>query len=553
LFTNNYHETKRVANRLDGFNLRLAPFRFKTEHISGERNVVADVLSRLKSDAPKPYVEGREVLELGRVHPQINALFKTSDATTISVETVREHTMKDMELQKIIEAIETKEWKSKAELRTLRPFADEFFVKKGIVMRGLLIMLPTTLRRQAMINAHIAHSGVTVMKRTLRDRVWWPAMDKEIMIFVNECVGCTAVAKDNPPEPMERSRLPEQPMDIIAIDHWSSQVLSTKVLVLTCFYSRYLFTEVVRDETAASTIEVCQRLFARFGKPREIRADNGPAFASEEFRDWCQQEGIDVEFATPLWAQSNGLVERCMQFINKNLRIARLTQENWRRTLSNIVTFYNNERLHTVTGVTPGELMFGRRLRATIPILSVSSQVVDGAVRDADWAAKMKGKEAEDRKRHAKGSDIQVGDTVFPRGKGTDKLSANFNVEEPCIVVEKDGSSLKYQNTKGQIFTRNSTAVKKNFDQQFGPVDNDLTNPETKSTDAETSANGNKTCAEGRKEGTKRKSTEEATGGSKQNERRLRDRQSLRAPSKFTLNTELWSSGSIVQGENVEL
>jgi hypothetical protein len=252
-------------------------------------------------------------------------------------------------------------------------------------------------------------------------------------------------------------------MDYVAIDHWSAQIVPIKILVMTDYYSRYLWYKLVKSTTSAETIEACEQIFDVFGKPKTIRADNGTAFASEEFKEWCGKEDIRVDFSVPLWPQHNGQVENCMKFINKTLKIARVKQENWKESLKSAVQFFNNSRVHSVTGCTPAEMMFGRRLRGTLPSAYWKPSLDEDEIRDNDLIEKHKGKEAADQRRHAKESSIKEGDLVFMRAKGDDKLAARFNISKPVKVLKKEGATVTLDMGHGKVSTRNVTAVKKNL------------------------------------------------------------------------------------------
>lgn len=461
IYSSEPRDSKRAVMRFEGWHLRLAPFRFKVQHIAGKDNVATDALSRICSLPAKPYEENREVLELGKVKPQINALSTSIIGKTITLESVREQTQLDDVLQAVIKALKTGSWGS--DIKHMKPFADEFFIKDGLLLRGCQIVLPESLRQQTLINAHVAHSGIVVMKRSLRSAVWWPRLDKDVITFVQRCLGCTAIAKDDHPEPMIRTVLPHRAMDFVAVDHWSASIVPVKLLVVTDYYSRYLWVKLVKNGTSMEAAEACEDIFKVFGKPKTLRADNGTAFSSEEFKNWCSESDIKLDFSVPLWPQHNGQVENAMKFINKTLRIARINKENWKASLEKAIGFYNNLRVHTVTGVTPAEMMFGRKLRETMPLINVDMTCDVEEIRDVDIIEKWKSKETADKRRNAKVSDIQIGDTVFMRSKGDDKLSARFDITKPCKVILKEGITVTVMTEDGRTFLRNVTALKKDY------------------------------------------------------------------------------------------
>ena len=64
---------------------------------------------------------------------------------------------------------------------------------------------------------------------------------------------------------------------------------------------------------------------------------------------------------------------------------------------------------HSVTGLSPAECLFGRKLRTKLPELSET----DDEIRDHDSEKKEKGKLYTDKKRKAVESEIKEGDQVL--------------------------------------------------------------------------------------------------------------------------------------------
>lgn len=461
-------EGKRAVMRFAGWQLRMAPYRFEVEHIPGKNNIAADALSRLCLMKPAPYEEKRKVMDLGRVRPKASAFQVVMAAATamdaertITLKEVRAESKADDEIKAVQEALATGKWEGEA--KKFKFIADELAITDDILYRDLRLVIPKSLRKQLVMNAHIGHPGIVVMKRTLRSRVWWPGMDDDISKEVRECRGCTAVALDNKPEPMIRSRMPDHPMDLIAIDFWSASMLQEKILVVIDYCSRYVWLKLTKAETSAEVIKALKEIFKTFGKPKTIKADNGSSFSSKEFKKFCEQEDIKISHSTPLWPQANGLVENAMKIVNKTLRIARVEQADWKEALNAAIDKHNKVNIHSTTGIPPAELMFKRRIRDTIQLSTVDADILMDEVKERDQKVKEAGKVQANKRCRAHDSDICIGDTVYMRGKKCDKLARNFDVDMPCTVMEKNGASVTLQTPTGDIFQRNSTAVKKDY------------------------------------------------------------------------------------------
>ena len=68
---------------------------------------------------------------------------------------------------------------------------------------------------------------------------------------------------------------------------------------------------------------------------------------------------------------------------------------------------------HSTTGVSPAELMFGRKLRTKLPQVEELEYRNDEEVRDRDALMKHKNKLYVDNKRRAEENDLKKGDTVL--------------------------------------------------------------------------------------------------------------------------------------------
>jgi IS30 family transposase len=53
-----------------------------------------------------------------------------------------------------------------------------------------------------------------------------------------------------------------------------------------------------------------QNIVCRFIVPKAITMDNGTRFDAETFKDFCNQIGMKIHFASVRHPESNGLVER---------------------------------------------------------------------------------------------------------------------------------------------------------------------------------------------------------------------------------------------------
>ena len=119
---------------------------------------------------------------------------------------------------------------------------------------------------------------------------------------------------------------------------------------------------------------------------------------------------------------------------------------------------------HSVTGVSPAKLLYGREIRTKVPNLCEFS-LDDTEVRDRDSEQKEKGKVYADQKRNAQKCDLQEGDKVLVRQEKENKLSTTFH-PNPMTVVERNRNAVLLESDQGVHYKRNITHVKKFFESQ---------------------------------------------------------------------------------------
>lgn len=279
---------------------------------------------------------------------------------------------------------------------------------------------------------------------------------------------------------MKRTELPEKPWQHLAIDYLGPLPSGHHLLVIVDYYSRFTEIEIMANKIdSKETIKRLRIIFARFGIPLSITADNGRQFISEEFKSYCNHNGIKLISTTPYWPQMNGEVERQNRSIVKRLKISQSIDRNWQDDLQDFLIMYRSTP-HSTTLKTPAELMFGRNIRDKLPSIKTPLER-DEELADRDKEKKEKEREYGDAKRRAKEIDIQPGDEVLvKRSIITNKLSSTF---EPDIhkVVKRNGAEVTIEaKESGKQYRRNASHLKK-IDQTKMPDESDKTN--TKTTD----------------------------------------------------------------------
>lgn len=203
------------------------------------------------------------------------------------------------------------------------------------------------------------------MKQLARSYVWWPCMDSEIEAVVKKCAPCQESRPAPPTAPLHPWEWPAQPWSRLHID-FAGPYLGHMFLVVVDAHSKWMDVRLMNSITAAKTIEQLRMLFATHGLPKKVVSDNGPTFTSQEFRDFMCNNGIVHVTCSPYHPSSNGLAERAVQSFKQGIK--RITGATIQEKLSKYLFNYHITP-HSTTGVTPAELLMGRRLRSRLDLL----------------------------------------------------------------------------------------------------------------------------------------------------------------------------------------
>ena len=195
----------------------------------------------------------------------------------MTLQEIKVKTVKDFTLQSLIKAIETDRW-TDLEILDYKRFKDELLVYSGVVLRGNKIVFPRKLRDRAVELAQVGDQGIVKTKRLIREKVWFPGIDKMVKDKVDNCLACQEVtpSKSSRIEPLQMTPFPSGPWKMLAMDFLGPFPSGDYLLVVIDEYSRFPEAEIVKSTSAKSVIPKLDAIFARQGIPEELKTDNGP-------------------------------------------------------------------------------------------------------------------------------------------------------------------------------------------------------------------------------------------------------------------------------------
>ena len=235
------------------------------------------------------------------------------------------------------------------------------------------IILPISLREPIMEIAHgeqAGHLGINKTCDKLLNDFYWPGLKKDVTSFINSCHTCQVMGKPNttiPKYPLQPIKVPEEPFQKIIIDIVGPLPKTKKgnqyILTVMCPTTRYPGGFPLKNITSKTIVSKLTQLFTTFGIPREIQSDRGTNFTSDLFAAVLSELGITQTLSTAYHPQSQGALERCHQTLKSLLsKFCYEQNQEWDEALPYIL-FAIREAPNESLGVSPFELLFGRKVR----------------------------------------------------------------------------------------------------------------------------------------------------------------------------------------------
>ena len=440
-----------ASARMIRWGLTLNAYDYSILYRPGQSNANADALSRL----PLPDCPAQIPVPGDTVY-----LLNSLDSTVVSANEIRKWTAEDPVLSKVKEMV-LNGWPLQLKDEKFRPYLCrklELSCDGGCVFWGTRIIIPPQGRKQILNQLHATHIGVSRMKTLGRGYVWWPHFDSDVESYVHNCSDCQKVLNKPAAAPLHPWEWPDKPWSRLHIDY-AGPFMNRMFLILIDAHSKWLEVHPVSSATSASTIETLREIFSIHGLPEVIVTDNGTCFTSAEFHKFVSYNGIVHVKTAPYHAASNGLAERAVQIFKSGiLKVPGGTLN------SKIARFLFRYRItpQSVTGVSPAELLMGRKLRSHFDMLypNVKSRVISN-----------QNKQKQYHDMRAKSRILNVGDSVY---------AYNFGSGErwlPGVIEQKLGPvSFKITLIRGGTIRRHQDHVRIRHDSQNDQSESDSGN-----------------------------------------------------------------------------
>lgn len=265
---------------------------------------------------------------------------------------IRIATAEDPTLREVMTAVQTGRW-DKPGVEGFARFAGEISVTDAILLRDHRIIVPQQLRERVIDIAHKSHQGIVRTKQCIREKVWFPGIDRAVGEMVKSCLPCQASnPRPSSREPIQATPLPPEPRMYLPMDFAGPFPSGDYLMVVLDEYSRYPEVEIKSSTAASSVIPRLDSIFGRQGFPMVVKTDNGPPFKGHEFAKFAETCGFRHRKVTPLHPEANGEAERFMRTLNQAVRAAVAEGKNWKTVLPAFLRLYRATP-HAATKVSP--------------------------------------------------------------------------------------------------------------------------------------------------------------------------------------------------------
>lgn len=363
---------------------------------------------------------------------------------------IKEETENDETLKRILDFYRNGWPKNKSKVPDNIKFyynkRNDIIENDGILFYNEKIMIPESMKREMLALLHESHFGMNKTKSRARSTVYWKNLNEDIENMILNCRICEELSKNNVKEPLIPHEIPKRSFEKVGCD--IAMYGGKNYVVLVDYFSKWIELKQIRNKTSSEVIQAWMEIFAQFGIPKTIIADNMP-FGSFECKKFAENWDIEIITSSPLYPKSNGMAERAVQVVKNILKKSRSIEDTYTQLLE-----YRNTCVKDMN-VTPSQLVFNRLVRTKIPIAEslLEPKIIDEVNRQlqkkADRVRLFYDRSAKSRAPFKEGDEVLLN----TNGKWNNaKVIKKWHTPRSYVVEDEDGSH----------YRRNSWFLRKN-------------------------------------------------------------------------------------------
>ena len=338
VFSRSQNSSPRQQRHLD----LIVLFTSDVRYVKGEKNVVADCLSRKTASV----IEENEAINFFEM-----AAVQQRDP--------------------IIDHIQTSKNLLKLEYRSL---PNKVSILGDILTETFRSLVPEDFRRKAFDLFHsLSYFGIKGTQKLISRKYTWPGMKADVKQWCLSCVACQqSKIQRHPMSPLQGFVPISQKFQHIHVDIVSplpSSCDHTYLLTIVDRFSRWFKALPLRDISAKSFADAFVLHFvARYGAPATLTADRGKQFTSGLWKDLAKFLGCELINTTSYNPKANGIVERYHLVLKASIK-AQKQPSDWYSNLGRILPGLRTTMRNDM-GFSPAEMLYSSSLRLPGEFLS---------------------------------------------------------------------------------------------------------------------------------------------------------------------------------------
>ena len=220
------------------------------------------------------------------------------------------------------------------------------------------------------IHKMLCHAGSKKVYNYLKDDFDMEDMRKTVKEIVQSCMNCqkrkTLTTKTKEKHIKQSADEPFQKIYMDFCGPFKRNINGCQyILAIIDQFSRYISLNAVAHQDEKTVRKVLlDKWIWKYGPPKEIHVDRGKTFESALFKETANRFKAEIVYSSPYHHNTNGIVERQFRTIRDamNIRMKDEVHKDWTEILPEI-EFMLNSTIQATTGISPAEIIFGRKLR----------------------------------------------------------------------------------------------------------------------------------------------------------------------------------------------
>ena len=293
---------------------------------------------------------------------------------------------------------------------------------------------------------------------TAQSTVFWPGIsldiERERKLCKNRNRNAPSQANPEPIPPI----FPTTPFEAVVGDYFKLRGMNYLVIAdrLSAWTECYRTKSGTDESGSRGLIQLLKRFFGTFGVPHELSNDGGSEFTAEDTKDFLTRWGVRVRQSAAYNPQSNGRAELAVKSTKRLIEdnVGPDGELDTERFLRAILIKRNTP--DPVTKLSPAEIVFGRKLRDTMPRIDKTINIFFNKAVKPTWTDAWEKKELAMRTRY----------------QGCQKRLAEHSKSLPNLDVGDRVSVQNQSGNKPNKWDRSGTVVEiRDFDKYIVKVD----------------------------------------------------------------------------------